>query len=179
MERGGRVVAVVHGSMTIEGRTPPYRLRPFPLSAPPWPAVAAASGDAVTAVLAAWRDGVVRHEPAVMLLHGGARETRRSLVDRFARDSAAVGWTVAVAELGRDGAAPSVPPGRTGSFLVTVPEDEAWSTDLRCRLLTDPVLRAPERLCVLLTAEDTTWWPALRGRLRKARLPEAATYRIR
>jgi len=184
---GSSVYAVLHGDLHVRNGHPVYQVMPFPLEGRPvsperarqQPSrlLAADSGVVVfsgradeLAELAAWRDAP-ELGMSVMLVHAPGGQGKTRLAARFAADSVDRRWTAWAARhlsdpVGQHVVAPG-DPGR--ALLLVVDYADRWPVDDLQLLLSNPLLRRPERSRVLLLARPaSSWWPALRHRLDKA-----------
>jgi tetratricopeptide (TPR) repeat protein len=196
-ERGSAVYAVLHGDMHIRNGHPVYQIRPFPaeprpisrdeavqqpsrLLAAERQVVPFTGRDHELAVLASWRD-----DPApgvsVMLLHGPGGQGKTRLATRFAADCVTEGWTAWTGHHLSDPVAQQVAaPGDPGRDLVLIVDyADRWPVDDLLLLLTNPLLRRPQRARVLLLARTAgPWWPSVRHRLGKAGLGVGPTMEL-
>lgn len=196
-ERGSAVYAVLHGDMHIRNGYPVYQIRLFPaeprriskdeaiqqpsrLLAAERQVVPFTGRDHELAVLTSWRD-----DPApgvsVMLVHGPGGQGKTRLAARFAADCVEEGWTVWAGHHLSDPVAQQVTaPGDPGrDLLLIVDYADRWPVDDLLLLLTNPLLRRPQRARVLLLARTAgPWWPSLRHRLGKAGLEIGPTMEL-
>ncbi|WP_157744912.1 tetratricopeptide repeat protein [Micromonospora coxensis] len=127
------------------------------------------------AALRRWRDDGPRL--GVRLLHGAGGQGKSRLAARLAADSRATGWRVVLAGLGVGAATPS--PGSQDlrldghrGVLLVVDYADRWPLTTVVWLLRNGLLHRPDRPArVLLLARSDAAWPALRGELRRAKLP--------
>ncbi|MFF0473352.1 tetratricopeptide repeat protein [Streptomyces sp. NPDC004284] len=197
---GGRVNAVQHGDQYnyIYRGTPPYRVEPFPLTAPAAApaALARVPSRLLTArhqivpfiprpelaLLEAWRDG----EPpglSVRLVHaeGGTGKTR--LAAEFAARSAGAGWAVALArhrsEAASAGDGDQTLTVRAPGLVLIVDYAERWPLEDLITLVRQHRDAARDKLRVLLLARPTgTWWQGLAHQFTKLDILDVDALRL-
>jgi tetratricopeptide (TPR) repeat protein len=192
----GVVYAVQDGDqyVYIYQQEPPYRVERFqvtpnPVSdalaarAPSWllsarhRVIAFSGREPELAALAEWRDGPVTGA-SVRLVHGPGGQGKTRLAAEFAEQSAAAGWSVAVArhrsEIAAAGRGDAHLAVRAPGLMLMVDYAERWPLADLITLIDQHHRAARTALRVLLLARPTDWWPSLTHQLNKLDVAEAA-----